>query len=148
MTWHFLARGWGVILPFCKGCGSRNVKRPWPAAAWVWTRPRPCLGVFACYRNDFCKCIPVCALHLHHFPLLQCLAWIIRRNLFRVAPVSTCVMRVTHRLLMSRRMGVWQVGYSGATKNPHPARECGFNVQTTSVRNSMFCSRSWSFEVV
>ena len=24
-----------VILPFCKGRGSRNVMQPWPAAAWV-----------------------------------------------------------------------------------------------------------------
>lgn len=24
-----------VILPFCKGRGSRNVTQPWPAAAWV-----------------------------------------------------------------------------------------------------------------
>jgi hypothetical protein len=25
----------GVILPFCKGCRSRNVKQPWPADARV-----------------------------------------------------------------------------------------------------------------
>ena len=24
-----------VILPFCKGRGSRNVMQPWPTAAWV-----------------------------------------------------------------------------------------------------------------
>jgi 4-carboxymuconolactone decarboxylase len=24
-----------VILPFCKDLGSRNVKQPWPTAAWV-----------------------------------------------------------------------------------------------------------------
>ncbi len=32
---RFVLKASRVILPFCKGCGSRNVKQPWPTAAWV-----------------------------------------------------------------------------------------------------------------
>ncbi len=37
-----------VILPFFGGVRSRSVTRPWPAADWVSSRLRPCLGVHDC----------------------------------------------------------------------------------------------------
>ena len=39
---------YSVILPFCKGCRSRNVTQPWPIAALGWIRPRPYLGGHGC----------------------------------------------------------------------------------------------------
>ena len=123
-----------VILPFCKVTEVETLS----------SHGQPLLGCehaqgpdWACWRalNDLTECITVCALHLHHYPSLQCLAWIIRRNLFRVAPVPACVMGIPQRLLMRWRM-VWirvglASGFQGTTKNPQLARKCGFHVQST-----------------
>jgi len=80
-----------VILPFCKvtevdALSNHGQRLPGcePDQVPDW----------ACWRarNDLCNCITVCALYLHHFPALHCLAWSIRRNVFRVEPVSACEM--------------------------------------------------------